>query len=171
MHFSTFWGQFKFPIHSLYVAACSRHPISHPDPCVLLLRMKFEHREPTLDILTKKWSETTKNSMRYDCLVLSPARQRRKIDEGVGGGGRVERESLSFPLQFPPPPPPPLLRPPAPTPSSISHLPARDWTRNNRISSSFRPFRTIYSLQYPVWAPCGLRRLWVRDPTSPETMV
>ena len=26
--------------------------------------------------------------MRYDCLILSPARQRREIDEGVGAGGQ-----------------------------------------------------------------------------------
>ena len=38
------------------------------------------HRESTLDILTKKWSETVENSMRYDCLILSPACQRHEID-------------------------------------------------------------------------------------------
>ena len=62
---------------------------------------KVSTGEPTLNILTKKWSETVENSMRYDCIVLSPARQRREINEGVGasgwrewgvgGGGRVER--------------------------------------------------------------------------------
>ena len=41
------------------------------------------HREPTLDILMKTWSETVD-----DCLVVSPARQKREIDEGVGAGGR-----------------------------------------------------------------------------------
>ena len=58
------------------------------------------HREPTPDILTKKWSETTKNSMRYDCLVSSLAREGAKStrkwgrvgakEVGHGGGGRVE---------------------------------------------------------------------------------
>ena len=46
---------------------------------------RSRHREHAMDILTKKWSETVENSMRYDCLVLSPARQRRKIDKGAGG--------------------------------------------------------------------------------------
>ena len=91
-----------------------------------------KHREPTLDILTKKWSETVENSTRYDCLVLGPARQRREIDEGVGGGRPTPRLASFAPTR--------------PT----SHLPARDWTRDNRISSSFWSFQTIFSLEYPV---------------------
>ena len=72
----------------------------------------------------------------YDCFVSSLAREGAKSTRGVGAGGRKR-----------------ALAPP--TPSSISHLPARDWTRDNRISSSFWSFRTIFSLEYPVWAPCG----------------
>ena len=55
---------------------------------------RSRHREPAMDILSKKWSETVENSMRYDYLVLNPARQRREIDKGAGagaGGRRMER--------------------------------------------------------------------------------
>ena len=47
-----------------------------------------DHRESTLDILPKEWSETAKNSRRYDCLVSSPAREGAKFTGGVGAGGR-----------------------------------------------------------------------------------
>ena len=37
-----------------------------------------------------------------------------------------------------------------------AHLPSPPCRgRDNHISSSFRPFWTIFSLEYPVWAPCG----------------
>ena len=51
----------------------------------------FRHREPTLDIVTNKWSETVENSMRYDCLVSSLAWEGAKSTRGwgrVGAGGR-----------------------------------------------------------------------------------
>ena len=48
----------------------------------------FMYREPTMDILTKKWSETVENSTRYDCIVLSPTRVGAKLTRGVGAGGR-----------------------------------------------------------------------------------
>ena len=103
-----------------------------------------------------------RNDPKLDEIRLSRDQSRAgrcEIDERVGAGGRRMEGGCGvggeWRVDFPRPHSPPLLRPPAPTPSSISHLPARDWTRDNRISSSFRPFRTIYSLEYPVWATCG----------------
>ena len=50
--------------------------------------ININHREPTLDILQNEWSETAKNSRRYDYLVSSPAREGAKFTGAVGAGGR-----------------------------------------------------------------------------------
>ena len=89
--------------------------------------------------MPKKWAEMVKSSSRLDVLVCNSVRRRRcDVDEGGGGFAR-----------YSPPPPPNRFR----------TLGARDWTPVSSISTSFWPFRLIFSAFFPIIG-CGLPVNW-----------